>query len=62
ASGWMNRAAVPVVLATVTRPPPRSAPAQSRVVRRLLAQVRGEPVPAAGEVLATELVVRASSA
>lgn len=26
ASGWMNRAAVPVVLATVTRPPPRSAP------------------------------------
>ena len=32
ASGWMKRAAVPVVLATVTSPPPRSAPAHSRVI------------------------------
>ena len=35
ASGVMNRAAVPVVLATVTRPPPRSAPAHSRVIELL---------------------------
>ncbi|WP_406193717.1 LacI family transcriptional regulator [Kitasatospora sp. NBC_01560] len=32
------------------------------LVRRLLAQVRGEPGPAAGEVLTADLVVRASSA
>src|SRR5947208_6310550 len=31
----MNRAAVPVVLATVTRPLPRSAPAHSRVMEDL---------------------------
>ena len=35
ASGKMKRAAVPVVFATTVRPPPRSAPAQSRVIELL---------------------------